>query len=889
MGANELVFRVRLDGAGRIVADLNNIEQKVKSVSAAGTSGSSGAKEIASDLDKLARKAGELRSVEHAVNDLANAGAGGASGARSLLSDMLNLLHGINSLNAGAQKMSNFLTTVLGFGAAGTVLGSIVQAIEALGKAMLDTQVNADKLRFTLAYVGGAAGAAKDLDYLRNTANRLGLDFKSAAMSYARFAAANKENGLSADVTRQTFEGLSKAMLTFGLSAEESNGVMLALWQMVSKGTVSAEELKGQIGERLPGAFAIAARAMGVSTAELQKMLETGKLATSDFLPRFAQALNDTFTTPIDTAQANINRLSTAWETFKQSLFAGNSTGMFSWLTNGLNESAAAMRRLGADANVVLRTLAAIGGFNAGALGFNKFDLQTKQKRLMMEELPDVKRQIDALEAKKQESVFNRLNLLEEGKLNDLKRRASGIRSELMDLSVAIGRETGFKAPDLKGDLEASRAKAGDRLKAYLDDMGNESKKVKIAQAIEEENKAFEKATSGFDKASKQYIAALEAHERRVGAIKERDKAPKGKHPKQKGDDPDEVWRQGLLRMQREADVDFRNVEKSLREMAAMRDVVDKLDEKYAQQQLTLDGKRLDGPQRELADALRQVQHAADAARDSLAAKARTLADDDLPALESFRLAMIGVDAAEAAQIASVREHFVEQERLNSLWETGAIRALEKFKNSGQNVAEETRSAFEKAFTGIENALMNFLETGKLSFSSFAKSLIADMARIELRALASKLGGGGSSGSGLAGIAGQVLDWFGLGRSFGTNGTTNAFMTNGVALKSARGNVFEGSPSLHRYANTVQSQPTFFAFNRLQRFAAGGVFGEAGPEAVMPLTRDAQGRLGVRSSGGALAITVNVPPGSQAGDLRRAAGSVAREVAAAVQRAQRFT
>lgn len=853
MAANELTFRVRLDGAGRIVADLTTIEQKVIRMSNAG------------------------------------------SGAQSLSAEMSRLLGSVNALNEGAQKMSTFFSVGLGLGAAGVALSAVSTAVVSLGRAMFDTQVNADKLRFTLAYVSGSGGVAKDLDYLRNTANRLGLDFKSSAMSYAKFAAANKENGISSEVTRQTFEGLSKAMLTFGLSAEESNGIMLALWQMVSKGTVSAEELKGQIGERLPGAFAIAARAMGVSTAELQKMLESGKLLTSEFLPRFAQALNDTFTTPIDTAQANINRLATSWEMFKQSLFAGNATGLFSWLTNGLNESAAAMRRLGSEANIVLRMLAAIGGFNAGALGFNKFDLQAKQKRLMMEDLPDIKRQIDVQEAKllaakKQESVFNQM--IEEGKLSDLKRRAAGIRSELMDIAVGIGRESGFKAPDLKGDLEAQQAKSRERLKMYMDDMGNETKKIKIAKAIEEENKAFEKATIGFDKASKQYITALEAHERRVGAIKDRDKPPKGKHPKQKKeDDIDEVWRQGLLSMHRQADAEIRNVEKSLREMESMRDVVDKLDERYAQQNLTRDGKQLSGAQRELADALQQVQHAANAARDSLAGKARTLSEDDLPALETFRRAMIGVDEAEAAQIDLVRKHFDAQEELNNLWETGAVRALEKFKDSGKSVAEQTEEAFSKAFSGIENALMDFLETGKLSFSGFAKSLIADMARIELRALASKLSGGGSSWSGLSGIAGQVLGWFGLGggSAFGTSGTTNAFMTNGVALASARGNVFDASPSLHRYANTVQTQPTYFAFDRLQRFAAGGVFAEAGPEAVMPLARDAQGRLGVRSSGGALAITVNVPPGSQSGDLRRAAGSVAREVAAAVQRTRRFT
>lgn len=68
--------------------------------------------------------------------------------------------------------------------------------------------------------------------------------------------------------------------------------------------------------------------------------------------------------------------------------------------------------------------------------------------------------------------------------------------------------------------------------------------------------------------------------------------------------------------------------------------------------------------------------------------------------------------------------------------------------------------------------------------------------------------------------------------------------------------MFSGAPDLHQYVNTVQTSPKVFGFNRLHAFAKGGVFAEAGPEAVMPLTRDASGRLGVSASGSS--VTVNV-------------------------------
>ena len=76
-----------------------------------------------------------------------------------------------------------------------------------------------------------------------------------------------------------------------GLSADDTRGALRALEQIVSKGTVSAEELRGQLGERLPGAFQIASRAMGVTTQELGEMLQRGEVLVEDLLPKLAKEL----------------------------------------------------------------------------------------------------------------------------------------------------------------------------------------------------------------------------------------------------------------------------------------------------------------------------------------------------------------------------------------------------------------------------------------------------------------------------------------------------------------------------------------------------------------------------------------------------------------------
>ena len=853
--SNELVFRVRLDGAGRMVADFNQVATAGKTA--------------------------------------VNAVSGGSPGLRNMADDAA----GLRAQFDGAQKgAAGLLDTMKRFAA----LGGATAAALAIGKEMLDAQVQAQKLQATLEYIaGGSAGATKELEYLRTTAQRLGLSFTSASTAYARFSAATKESGISADTTRATFEGVAKAATTMGLSAEETNGALLALSQIASKGVVSAEELRGQLGERLPGAFSIAAKAMGVTERELGKMLETGEVMASDFLPRFAAALNDKFAQPVNNVSAELNRLQSAWDLFKQAVFSGDGSGLFSWLTTTLNESAAAMRMLGKEAGNTHRLLVAVGGALSGAtLGAGVFDLVGRQKRIMESELPTIRQQIGELEARREASVFNRLNLIDEGKLRELKSQAGALRSELDQIAVKIGKQTGFKDPDLKGQFEAQKAAGAQRLKAYLDDTANESNAVKIAKDIEAENKAFKAATVGLSEASQEYQNALVAHQRRVAEIQAKGetkvRAGRAIDPeKERAAQQREIERQ-LNEELRALEAENRKLRSQERAAAVMSRTVGNLEDAYGRQRAIYAEEDMSAPQRALAEALRRVAEQADAAREALAAKAATLESDDVIALDAYRAAMERVSVAEQEQIALVRDHEAQQERLNAQWETGAQRALTRYLDSSRSIAEQTEEAFTRAFQGMEDALMNFLTTGKLSFKDFATALIADMARIELRALLAEQAGGG----GFAGIVKSLLSMLGLGSgpSFGTTGTTNSFMTNGVALRSAMGNAFGPSGLLHAFAaGGIVDRPTLFRFAN-GGASARGLMGEAGPEAILPLTRDSAGRLGVRAAGGsgssaAGGDTYHIHLHGIAGnadDLRRSAGQIGRQVSGAITGARRY-
>lgn len=182
---------------------------------------------------------------------------------------------------------------------------------------LLEAGKAAERLKNSFAAAAGSiSGGVAAMSFVRAESQRLGLDLTSAADGYMKISAASKGTQLEGAGTQAIFRSVAGASTALGLSAEQTNGALLAISQMMSKGTVSAEELRGQLGERLPGAFQIAARSMGVSTAELGKMVEQGKVVSEDFLPKFAAELEKTFP-PAETAMkgltAETNRLKTAW------------------------------------------------------------------------------------------------------------------------------------------------------------------------------------------------------------------------------------------------------------------------------------------------------------------------------------------------------------------------------------------------------------------------------------------------------------------------------------------------------------------------------------------------------------------------------------------------
>lgn len=146
-----------------------------------------------------------------------------------------------------------------------------------------------------IAAVGTSAAAGQEFNFIADVASNLGLALGQTAKQYSSLAAAAEGTELAGDPVRELFLGTAEAAAALRLSTDDTGGALRALQQIISKGTVQAEELRGQFGERIPGAFKIAADALGVTTQQLNKLLKDGQVLATDLLPKLGRELRRRF------------------------------------------------------------------------------------------------------------------------------------------------------------------------------------------------------------------------------------------------------------------------------------------------------------------------------------------------------------------------------------------------------------------------------------------------------------------------------------------------------------------------------------------------------------------------------------------------------------------
>tara|TARA_R110000744_G_scaffold229881_1_gene347987 strand:- start:5754 stop:9713 length:3960 start_codon:yes stop_codon:yes gene_type:complete len=172
-----------------------------------------------------------------------------------------------------------------------------------------------DSLNFAmLAITKSNKASADSMQFLQRITKSYGADIVSTTERYIRFLAAAKQSNVTLKDTNSIFETFTKVSGVLGMNTTDLTGIFLALEQMLSKGKVTTEELRRQLGERLPGAMGIMATSIGVTLPKLDEMLKKGEVLSAEVLPEFAKQVELSFGI---NSVTKVNTLAAAWVRLK--------------------------------------------------------------------------------------------------------------------------------------------------------------------------------------------------------------------------------------------------------------------------------------------------------------------------------------------------------------------------------------------------------------------------------------------------------------------------------------------------------------------------------------------------------------------------------------------
>lgn len=189
-------------------------------------------------------------------------------------------------------------------------------------------------------------------------------------------------------------------------------------------------------------------------------------------------------------------------------------------------------------------------------------------------------------------------------------------------------------------------------------------------------------------------------------------------------------------------------------------------------------------------------------------------------------------DTGYEKELAALRNYYAEEDKLRGDWKAGALSGWNEYLEAATDTYSAVKGVAGSALTGLSDMLTDLMTTGKASIKSFGMSMLKMIAQVVNQLL-------------VAYAVQAAMGWI-SGAKTPTAGQSFAVPSPHL---NAKGGVYE-SPGLSKYVNGVYDSPQYFALQGASKFAKGGVFAEAGAEAIMPLTRDSAGRLGVRAQGG---------------------------------------
>ena len=712
------------------------------------------------------RRGGRLAGAAKSVGAIAGAGVfGGPEGA----------------IGAAIGAFAGPQGAIIG-GAIGAQVGQFRQAVGATA----EYQATLTKLRIALKGVTESQGEYQEgLSFIQQTTKDFAVPQEVVTRQFTKLQASVSGAGGNLEDTKTAFNGIVAAVRATGGSLQDVDSALTATAQVFSKGKVSAEELRQQLGERLPGAFTLFAESMGKTPQELDKALEQGQVSLQDF-QKFAETLFDKYG---ETAKTIASSPEAAGDRLKVVLDS---------LSENIGEL---LKPVGAAfqetfINIIEFIDMAIGKlklfFELGATGTKK-----KVGRLSA----DVNRLLKLQESRK---PLVAAGLIRQADIDQTERDLARKRQELQDAQGLLRELTGFNVA-----VDAPEKKKG--LPGIDPNKPTGSKKIPPSQMVVD---LQNKLTDGVGQLTQREQLSVKYAMDRL------------------------IILQGTLT----------GTEKELK--------LSQLKKKFKEQELALDEKEASAKDRSLAKLTKFEQLEA-----NILAKQQGLTGEQtkqqllqatinsLTKQYEQDLLTAGMAPAEVTRrIKELAQATVDLKDKSKGFKEQFADGIKSMGDLTGNLANVAVSAF----TSMSDKLHEFVVTGKASFSDFAQSLLSDLSRIFIRFAMFKL-----IGSLIPGL-GPFLGLGAKGAVIGGRGGPPTTMPDSVSLMAANGMAFAKNKIVPYAKGGIVGSPTLF------KYASGGadrfgLMGEAGPEAIMPLRRGANGKLGVEASGSSIGnITVNV-------------------------------
>lgn len=280
------------------------------------------------------------------------------------LRETLSKFNKTASKNNHTENVSNGLD-VLATNAikAGAAIYTFQTALEAYKKVM-EIGLKKEASQRAAQFVLGDEGAKRATDFVKNLTNNTGVDQIETLSSFAKFSAGAGD--MNTDQKESLFSNVIGTSRLMGLSTDEINGILKAFEQMASKGKIQAEELRGQLGDRMAGAFQLFARSLGMTTEQLDKAMKDGKVLSKDVLPKVSAEMGNMIAKAggwekiINSTQTQLGRLSNSWNNNLALMFDGSQEGLTDFtrsLTNLLGSLGGTSKSLGESLGDLMKSM----------------------------------------------------------------------------------------------------------------------------------------------------------------------------------------------------------------------------------------------------------------------------------------------------------------------------------------------------------------------------------------------------------------------------------------------------------------------------------------------------------------------------------------------------